>query len=326
MKRRDFIKTMAGIAVIVAVAMMAMAPASAMAEWNPKRPINMIVPYKAGGGTDSFGRAVSASAKGILKVPVVIVNKPGSSGMTGCTAAFNARPDGSTMLMTSSGSFLLTSMLRDTKINPLDSFKVVAQIGNLTTSLMVPHNSPYKTVKDLVEAAKANPGKLRWAHTGRGGFHHVAGQGFLNQSGLKAVDVPYKGGSATRAAVMGGQVAFGMIGVQQAAGFEGKLRVLALNAPQRDKVMKDVPTFKEQGFDFVDVSSPIVVFVPKGVDDEVVNGMAAALKKIAATPKFAEMMRKRGNAPAYLDAKATEARLRAMKKQAGPIIDALKQK
>ena len=315
---------MAGAAVVVAVAMMAIAPATALAEWNPRRPINMIVPYKAGGGTDSFGRAVSASTKGILKVPVVIVNKPGSSGITGAKAAFNARPDGSTMLMTSAGSFLLTSMLRGTDVNPLDSFQIVAQIGNLTTSLMVPHNSPFKTVKDLVAAAKANPGKLRWAHTGRGGFHHVAGQGFLNQNALKAVDVPYKGGSATRAAVMGGQVDFGMIGVQQAAGFEGKLRVLALNAPQRDKVMKDVPTFKEQGFDFIDVSSPIIVFAPKGVDGEVVDGLAAALKDIAATPKFAEMMLKRGNAPAYLDAEAAEARLRAMKQQAVPIIEALK--
>lgn len=325
MNRKDFIKTIAMTVVTVAVAMMAISPASALAEWNPRRPINMIVPYKAGGGTDSFGRAVSASTKGILKVPVVIVNKPGSSGITGATAAFNARPDGSTMMMTSGGSFLLTSMLRNTEINPLDSFKIVAQIGNLTTSLMVPQNSPFKTVQDLVDAAKAKPGKLRWAHTGRGGFHHVAGQGFLNKNGIKAVDVPYKGGSATRAAVMGGQVDFGMIGVQQAAGFESKIRVLALNAPQRDKVMKNVPTFKEQGFDFIDVSSPIVVFAPKGVDDGVVNGMAAALKKIAATPQFAEMMLKRGNSPAYLDAKAAEARLRTMKKQAEPIIDALKQ-
>ena len=77
MKKRDFVKSMAGIAVIMTVAMMVIVPASALADWNPRRPINMIVPYKAGGGTDSFGRAISASTKGILKVPIVIVNKPG---------------------------------------------------------------------------------------------------------------------------------------------------------------------------------------------------------------------------------------------------------
>lgn len=298
---------------------------TAMAEWNPKRPINMIVPYKAGGGTDSFGRAISAAAKGVVKVPVVIVNKPGSSGMTGVTAAFNARPDGTTFLMTSAGSFTLTSMLRDTEITPLESFKVVAQVGNLTTSLMVADNSPFKSVADLVEFAEANPGKLRWAHTGRGGFHHVAGQGFLNVNGISAVDVPYKGGSATRAAVIGGQVDYGMIGVQQAAGFEGKLRILALNAPERDKVMKDVPTFKEQGFEFVDVSSPIVVFAQKDVDDETIKGLEKALEEVAASPEFAEIMLKRGNAPVYLNGKAAEAKLRDLKNGAEPIIKSLKE-
>jgi tripartite-type tricarboxylate transporter receptor subunit TctC len=324
MKKNSLRKVLTGTALILVALMIALVPVSAMAEWNPKRPINLIVPYKAGGGTDSFARALSAAAKGIIDVPVVVVNKPGSSGMTGCTAAFNARPDGTTFLMTSSGSFTLTSMLRNTEITPLDSFKIVAQVGNLTTSLMVAQDSPFKTVKDLVEAAKASPGKLRWAHTGRGGFHHVAGQGFLNANGVKAVDVPYKGGSATRAAVMGGQVDFGMIGVQQAAGFEGKLRILALNAPERDKVMKDVPTFKEQGFAFVDVSSPIIVFSQKDVDDEVVKGLEKALEQIAASPKFAELMLKRGNAPAYQSGTAAEAKLRALKKDAQPIIDSLK--
>lgn len=297
---------------------------SVFAEWDPKRPINMIVPYKAGGGTDAFGRAISASAKGIIKVPVVIVNKDGSSGIAGATAAFNARPDGSTFLMTSAGSFVLNSLLRDLEIDPFNSFQVVGQVGNLTTSVMVAYDSPYQTIQDLVEALKANPEKLRWAHTGRGSFHHVAGQGFLNKNGLKAVDVPFKGGSATRAAVMGGQVDFGMIGVQQAAGFEGKLRVLAVNAPERDKIMKDFPTFKEQGVDYMDVSSPIVVFAQKDVDKEVVQGLEQALEQIAASPKFAEMMLKRGDAPAYLDSKAAEAKLRSLREQAKPIIDSIK--
>lgn len=297
---------------------------TAWADWKPKRPIQMIVPFSAGGGTDSFARAVSAASKGIIDVPIVIVNKPGSSGIAGATAAYNARPDGSTMLLTSAGSFLLTSMLRGTDVNPLDSFQSVAQIGDLSTSIMVAKDSPYKTVQDLIDAAKAEPGSLRWAHTGRGSFHHVAGQGFLNSNGLQAVDVPFKGGNATRAAVIGGQVDFGMIGIQQAVGFESKLRVLGLNAPERDKIIKDVPTLKEQGHEFVDVSSPIMVFAPKGVNAEVVKGMEEILKKATATPEFSELMQKRGNSPAYLDGKAAEARLRAMKEKAGPIIDAVK--
>lgn len=326
MKKISFSKMLAPIFMAMLAVMMVSAPIKAKAEWNPKRPINIIVPYAAGGGTDSFGRAISAAAEGIIAVPVVIVNKPGSSGMTGCTAAYNARPDGTTFLMTSAGSFMLTSMLRDTEITPLESFEVVGQVGNLTTSLMVAENSPFKSAKDLVEFGKANPGKLRWSHTGRGGFHHVAGQGFLNRNEIQAADVPYKGGSATRAAVIGGQVDFGMVGVQQAAGFEGKIRVLALNAPERDKVMQDFPTFKEQGIEFVDVSSPIVVFAQKDVDAEIVKGMEKALEEIAASPKFAEIMLKRGNAPAFLDGAAAKAKLRALKEDAQPIIDSLKKK
>lgn len=319
MNRREFLRVSAAASALVLVAGKA-----ALAEWKPRRPINVILPYKAGGGTDAFARAASAAAKGLLPVPLVVVNKPGSSGITGATEASRARADGSTVMMTSSGSFLLTSMLRDTKVNPLDSFRIVAQVGNLTTSLMVPKDSPFQTVADLVAAAKADPGSLRWAHTGRGGFHHVAGQGFLDANGLQAQDVPFKGGSATRAAVIGSQVDFGFIGVQQAAGFENELRVLALNAGERDGVMKDVPTLPEQGFSFVDVSSPIILFAPKGTDDEVVSSLEAAMREIAASPKFAELMFAQGNAPAFLDGAAAEARLRAMKEQAAPIIAKLK--
>lgn len=319
MKRREFITT-----TVAMTATMALVPMAALADWNPRRPINIIVPYKAGGGTDSFGRALVSSSKGALQVPLVIVNKPGSSGITGATAAAGARPDGSMVMMTSAGSFVLTAMLRNTKVNPFDSFRVIAQIGNLTTSLMVPQNSPYKSIDDLVKDAKANPGKLRWAHTGRGGFHHVAGQGFLNASGLKAVDVPFKGGSATRAAVMGEQVHFGMIGIQQAAGFKGKIRTLALVSDKRDAFASDVPTFAEQGYNIPLVSSPIILFAPNGTPDDVAAGLEAAMKEIAAKPGFAEVMAKRGNAPAFLPGVRAKARLRAMRDEVKPIIAALR--
>lgn len=321
MHRRNFLRVSAAASALMLAPLKA-----AFAEWKPRRPINVILPYKAGGGTDSFGRAITAVSDKVLPVPLVIVNKPGSSGITGATEAAGARPDGNTMMLTSAGSFLLTAMLRDTKVNPFDSFRIVAQIGNLSSSLMVPADSPYQSIDDLVADAKANPGKLRWGHTGRGGVHHVSGQGFLNTNGLEAQDVPFKGGSAIRAAVIGGQVDFGFTGVQQAAGFENELRVLGLNAPSRDKVMSEVPTFTEQGHAFVDISSPIILFAPKGTDDEITQGMEAALEEIAALPEFAEIMAKRGNAPAFLKGAEAEARLKAMQEQAAPIIAQLKTK
>lgn len=320
MDRRQFLM-MGGLV----TAGVAMSGTTAFAEWRPRRPINLIVPYKAGGGTDSFGRAVAAVAEKALPVPVVIVNKPGSSGITGATEASRSRPDGSTMMLTSTGSFLLTSMLRDTDVTPLDSFRIVAQVGKLTTSLVVPANSPFQTVADLVDHATANPGSLRWAHTGRGGFHHVAGQGFLDSNGLETVDVPFKGGSATRAAVIGGQVDFGFMGIQQTAGFEKEMRALALNDDKRDAFKTDVPTFEELGFQWVPVTSPIVVFAPKDTPDDVVVGMQEAVRKMTELPEFAEAMAQRGNAPAFKTGADAEALIRDMKTSAEPIIAALKQ-
>ncbi|WP_370645815.1 Bug family tripartite tricarboxylate transporter substrate binding protein, partial [Ruegeria sp. Ofav3-42] len=307
-----------------ATAGLALSGTAAFAEWKPRRPVNIILPYKAGGGTDSYARAVASAGDGLFPVPFVVVNKPGSSGMTGATEASRGRPDGTTVLLTSAGSFLLTSLLRDTDVTPLDSFRVVAQIGKLTTSLMVPANSPYQSLDDLVSDIKARPGEVRWAHTGNGGFHHVAGQGFLDTNELDAVGVPFKGGSATRAALIGEQVDFAMIGIQQAAGFENELRPLALNSDQRDAFMTDVPTFAEAGFDAVDVSSPIILFAPKDTPDDVVAGLEAAMKDITESQAFIDAMAERGNAPVYLPGAEAEANLQAMKNNVESIISALK--
>lgn len=317
MDRRSFLH------LTLAVPALTLPGAAAFAQWNPRRPVNVIVPYSAGGGTDSFGRALAESSEAALPVPMVIVNRPGSSGITGATEAAGARPDGSTFMMTSSGSFTLTYLLRDTDVNPFDSFIPVAQIGRLTTSLMVPTDSPYQSLDDIVAAMRENPGSLRWAHTGRGGFHHVAGQGFLNAAGLEAQDVPFSGGGNTRAAVIGGQVDFGMIGIQQAAGFANELRTLALVSDERDAFATDVPTFLEQGYNAPLISSPIVVFAPLETPQDVIDGMQDAIQTITEQPGFIASMAERGNAPAFLPGPEVAAVLAALRDDAAPIIEGL---
>lgn len=314
MDRRSFLQ------ITLAAPALAISSTAALADWTPRRPINVIVPYSAGGGTDSFGRALAASSEAALPVPMVIVNRPGSSGITGATEASGARPDGSTFLMTSGGSFTLTYLLRNTEVNPFDSFIPVAQIGRLTTSLMVPTDSPYETLDDLVVAMRANPGSMRWSHTGRGSFHHVAGQGFLNSAELDAQDVPFSGGSNTRAAVIGGQVDFGMIGIQQAAGFENELRPLALISDERDTFATEVPTFKEQGYNIPLISSPIVVFAPLETPNDVIAGMQDAIEAITKQPKFIADMAERGNAPFFLPGADVAEVLETLRDDATPII------
>jgi len=317
MNRRHFLVGSAASA----IALISAAPA--LAEWTPRRPINAIVPYDAGGGTDTIARAIAASMSEALPVPVVIVNRPGASGIVGATSVANATADGSTIMITSGGSFVLNSVMKELEIDPFEDFVTIAQIGDLTTSLMVPVNSPFQTVEELIQAAKAATGSLRWSHTGRGSFHHVAGQGFLNAMGLTAVDVAFKGGSATRAAVIGGQVDFGMIGIQQLAGFTQELRPLALVSDERDMFSPDVPTFAELGLNVPVISSPIAIFAPKGTPDDVVSALQEAVAAAAATDSFKELMANGNNAPSYLSGADIRAKLMQMQQDARAIVASL---
>ena len=300
-------------------------PGAALAEWAPARPVNIVLPYSAGGGTDAFARAVAAAVQqeNLLPVPMVVNNKEGAGGITGAMEAARARPDGSTILITSAGSFLLTSMLKDTPVDPLDDFQVIAQIGDLDPAILVPGDSPHDTLADLVAAMREAPGSLRWAHNGVGGAHNVAGQAFLDANGLTATGVPFKGGGPTRAAVIGGQVDFAVVGIQQAAGFENELDVLGLLAPERDGIATDVPTVAEQGFDYVEISSPIVAFAPKDTDPALVADMQAVFERVAASPEFAELMRGQGNVPEYLPGDAARARLEKLQADAAGVVEGL---
>lgn len=317
MNRRSFLTSSAASAIAFASAV------PAFAQWMPTRPINAIVPYEAGGGTDTIARAIAASMGEALPVPVVIVNRPGASGIVGATSVASATPDGSTVMITSGGSFVLNSVLKQLEVDPFEDFVTIAQIGDLTTSLMVPANSPFQSIEDLIAAAKAAPGSLRWSHTGRGSFHHVAGQGFLNAMGLTAVDVAFKGGSATRAAVIGSQVDFGMIGIQQLAGFTNELRPLVLVSDKRDMFSPEVPTFAELGLTVPLISSPIVIFAPKGTPEDVVSALQDAVATAAASESFKGLMVNGNNAPGYMPGAETRAKLLQMQEDARAIVASL---
>lgn len=218
----------------------------------------------------------------------------------------------------------MASSLRASAVNPFDGFQTIAQVGNLAAGIFVPANSPYQTIEQLVAAIRNRPGELRWAHTGRGSFLHIAGESFLKENDLDVHDVPFKGGSKVRAAVIGNQVDFGFIGINVGRGFESEMRALGVATPHRDPVMSDVPTFAESGLKYVDVSSPITLFAPKGVDPEIVVGMETALQKIAASDKFAELMLTKGNAPDFLTGADARKKLEVMAGATAPILDAIR--
>ncbi len=320
MKRRQLLKLGAATA---SFALMAVEPVLAQ-DWTPRRPINVIVPYSAGGGVDTYARSLSAGLQEKLGVPVVIVNKPGGGGLVGATEVANARPDGQTLLLAAAGGILLGSMFKDAPVDPLDSFDTVSQVGGLVFAVAVPKDSPFETAADLVEAAKVNPGALRWAHGGRGSATHVPGQSMLALGGLEAVDVPFKGGAKIRAAIIGAQVDFGILGIQQSFGFENELRVLGVFSADRYPLAPDVPTFDELGIETGNIGSPVTVFAPMGTPAEVIATVDAALLQVTSDPAFAEAMAPKGLAPAYATGADADAALLAIKTSAQPVMDALK--
>lgn len=289
----------------------------------PKRPITIVVPYKTGGGTDAYARAFSKAAKGVLPVPVVIKNQGGSSGINGALSVLGARPDGHTVMLTSAGSFLLVTLRRKTPLDALNSFEFIAQIGRLKSALMVPVGSPLKTAEDVIAAAKSDS-SLRWTHSGRGQFNHVTGMGFLRENGVQVQDVPQKGGGPARAALIGKQVDFAFLGVQQARGFEEQIVPLAVNSHTRDAVMDHVPTFKELGLPFVDVTSPMVLFAPKKTPPEAIALLEAAAEQITAKPEFAELLDKRGAGPVFASGADAKATLTRMDAEVRPLLATLK--
>lgn len=319
MKRRTF---MAGALASGAAVVSTATPGSA--QGFPVRPITIIVPFAAGGGVDAYARAFAAvAAQGHVPVPVVVANQPGSGGLNGAQSLLSARPDGHTVMLTSGGSFLLSTLTLNTEIDAVESFAFAGQIGNLLTSLMVPASSPFETVEDLIAAARAAPGRLRWAHSGRGGFHHVGGLGFLAMNGIEAQDVPFQGGGPTRASLLGSQVDFGFLGIQQLAGFEDQLRALAVNAETRDSIMDSVPSFAELGIPFARVSSPVVMMAPKNTPPETIRAIEDMLRRISAETAFAEMLAASGTGPDFVDAAGAEAALRAMRDDVLPLLDQL---
>ena len=294
------------------------------ADWKPRRPINLVVPFNPGGGVDTYARTVAAGLQDKFGVPFVIANKPGAGGITGAIEASNARPDGQTFLFTSFGSFLLGAMFKGAEVNPLESFDTVAQAGRIVFAVAVPKDSPLQNANDLIEAARANPGALRWGHAGRGGTTHIPGQALLDANGVTATDVPFKGGAKIRAAVLGKQVDFGIVGIQQSFGFEDELRVIGVFSDDRYSLAPDVPTFVEQGLESVNIDAPIGLTAPKGTDPEILAALEAAMSEIVNDPSFAETMAEKGLTPAYKSAADAIAGLEAMRDGAKPIIDALK--
>ena len=258
-------------------------PALAQAPAFPNKPLRYICPWPAGGSTDAVMRALAESAAKTLGQQIIVENKPGASGMLGANELVNARPDGYTLSQLPHGVFRIPHMQK-VQFDTLKDFTWIACLTGYTFGLVVPVDSPIKSIKDLVDFARANPEKFTYGSTGIGTSPHLAVEEFAQRAGIKLTHVPFKGNADNMQAILGGHT----MGASDATGWgphveAGKLRLLATYGSKRTKRWPNVPTLDELGFKTVS-DSPFGVCGPKGMDPAVVRVLHDAFKKTLDDP------------------------------------------
>jgi tripartite-type tricarboxylate transporter receptor subunit TctC len=292
---------------VISIAVLAALPlAGAAQEAYPSKPVTMIVPFPPGGVADIVGRPLANLMEKNLKQPVVVVNRTGAGGAVGMAAVAKAPPDGYTILMAlSSISIFPVSDRINGKVPPyaMSDFAPIALVTADPTVLVVRADSPYKSVKEFVEGAKKQPGKINYSSSGVYGTLHVAMEIFANAAGIQLFHVPYQGGGPAVTALLGGQVEASAQGpaavIGQVKG--GKMRALASWGTERLKLLPDIPTFKELGYDaeFYIWSG---VFVPAGTPQPIQQRLREAVRQAANDAEFRGAMDRVSTPVSYLDA------------------------
>ena len=272
------------IASAAAFAAPALLPAHVLAQDKyPNRPITLIAPWPAGGSSDAVMRAFGDSASKTLGVPVVVENKPGAGGTLGAAAMVNAKPDGYTLTQLPLGIYRLPHM-QAMPFDPVKDLTHIVCLTGYTFGIACTADAPFKTLKEMVAYAKANPGKLEYGHTGTGTTPHLAIEEFSDKAGIQLNPIPFKGSAEIMQAILGGHIRV-MSGTTEFAPHvqSGKLRLLATLGRQRNKAFPDVPTVKESGWDTI-TESPFGIGGPKGMDPAVVKVLHDAFKKTLEDP------------------------------------------
>jgi tripartite-type tricarboxylate transporter receptor subunit TctC len=272
----------------------------------PTKPITMIVPFPPGGVADITGRPLAAMMERSLKQPVVVVNRTGAGGALGMSQVAKSVPDGYTLLMGLSSISIFPVSDRINGKQPayeMKDFAPIALISSDPTVLVVRAEGPYKTLKDFVDAAKANPGKINYSSSGVYGTLHVAMEIFANAAGIKLFHVPYGGGGPAVNALLGGQVEALASGPAAAIGQikGGKMRALAAWSDKRLALMPDLPTFKELGYD-AEFYIWAGVFAPVATPQPILVRLREAVRAAVNDPDFKAAMDKVATPISYLDA------------------------
>ena len=288
------------------------------AQTYPDRPIHLIVAFVPGGATDTMARQIQQDLSEALGQPVVVENRPGGSGYIAWNYVANARPDGYTLLMAENALAISQGLFKQqsSTFDPIRQYDPVAHVASSPLALVVANRVKANSVAELIALAHSmEPQKMNYASAGIGSVAHLTFEVFRDGAGIEAIHIPYKGGGAAIADILGGQVEMHMASIQVAAGLAraDKLKALAVTSKARSLALPDVPTLAEAGVKTaaVDLSFWYAIFGPKGMPKAVKEKLASAVQKVMSDPKVRERLTKLDIEPSYMPAEALEKKLQS---------------
>jgi tripartite-type tricarboxylate transporter receptor subunit TctC len=304
---------------LLALALSLPAPATAA---FPERDITLVVPWSAGGGTDTLARTLVKNGKKYFGVNVTVVNRVGGTGVVGMDSVSKAKPDGYTVGVV---TFNLSTyrLLGQSELSYRD-FDLIALLNRSIAGLSVKADSQFKTLKELVEYAKANPGVVTVGHSGPAGAWHLAAAAIAQKTGVKFTFVPFDGAAPTRTALVGGHISMAATGMDEVLQFyqTKQIRILAANSPSRNPFFQDVPTMAEAGYP---VENPIFDWrglgTAKGTPPEILKVLRDGFRKAAEDPEYIALMDKLTLPRAYLEYDKFEQFLAGMEKSLEPTLE-----
>lgn len=280
--RRIFAKVALGVALALS------ALGAAQAEPYPSRPITMVVPFSAGGGTDILARLVAREMETVLQQPVVVDNRPGASGAVGAENVMRSPPDGYKLLFGTSSVLAIAPVLQGgASAHLINAFDPVSLVATTALILAVPGNSKILTLKDYVAASKKAP--LTYGTFGIGSTPHLLGELFAKTSGADMVHVPYKGAAQALNDMAGGHIDSAFLTVTSLAGNlkDKSVRGLAVADTERLVQFPDIPTFAQEGYAGLDDGGWFAIFLPKGVPADIRDTLSKAIAKVLSSEKVA---------------------------------------
>jgi tripartite-type tricarboxylate transporter receptor subunit TctC len=287
----------------IAVALCAtfVAAPAAYAQGNyPSKPIRFIVPFPPGGGTDILSRLVANKMTETLGWNIVIDNRGGAGGNIGLQAAAQAAPDGYTMVMGQTSNLAINPALYSKlPYDPVRDFVPVSLVSASPVALVVSSKSPFKTLGDFVNAAKAKPGTLTFGSPGSGTVSHLTGELFQRTAGIRFVHVPYKGAAQALPDLIGGRIDMysGSLETAMPHVKAGTIRALAVTSAQRVSVARDIPTVAESGYKGFEATTWFGILVAKGTPDAIVNKLTTEITKVLNLPDIKERIAANGGLP-----------------------------